>query len=487
MPNTFTILFSIIVAVSVLTWIIPSGKYVDGIYQTTESHPQGLWNIIASPVQGFFDAKDVILYVLILGGFLNIVIKTGSMDAFIGWLLKKLKGHEYLLILTLFTLFSFAGNGYGMGEETIGFYSLLLPVFIRAGYDPVTVVLVLLVGSNVGIVGSMFNPFSVGIASSLVGLNLAKGMLVRFIIYLASAGTALSFTLWYASRVKKDYMKYSIVADLKEEHDKAFKSSTVQAPEFTRKRRVTLSLYLLTFATLIIGVVPWGSKWGIHLFERFNDFLAKWSFFGIQATTSPNYLKIETSSAAFGDWWFGQICVLFFFSAIFIGKLAGMKQDELIENFMEGAKNFLPVSLIIAVARGIKIIMENGAINDTILYYGSLFAEHFNSVGSLISIYFLYFPIGLLIPSTSAAAAATIPILGPLGDALNIGAHNVISAYQSAHGMIQFIAPTSAIVMGGLMLAKVPYIRFLKLMLPLIAVLSIISIVILSIAVVIKV
>ncbi len=200
MPTAYTILMGIICVVALLTWLIPSGEWVDGVYQSIPSNPQGIYNILSAPVQGFFDAVDIALFVLVIGGFLGVVMKTGALDAGIAKVLDLNKGRENLLIPILMVLFGLGGTTYGMAEETIAFYPLIIPVFLAAGYDVVTAVMVILLGAGTGVLASTINPFAIGAASEAVGLSLGVGIGHRLILFVVVQLAAIMLTMRYAAR-----------------------------------------------------------------------------------------------------------------------------------------------------------------------------------------------------------------------------------------------------------------------------------------------
>lgn len=489
MPTAYSILFFIIVAVAILTWIIPAGEWVDGVYQQVAPNPQGIYNVLSAPVQGFFDAVDIALFVIVIGGFLGIVMKTGALDAGIAFILDKNKGREHILIPVLMVLFGLGGTTYGMAEETIAFYPLIIPVFLAAGYDVVTAVMVILLGAGTGVLASTINPFAIGAASEAVGVSIGLGIGHRVLLFVLVQTAAIVFTMRYAKKVKEDPSK-SIVSDLHASHLKHFlHEKTEESMKLTGKHISVLILFALTFVIMILGVIPWAWKFDITIFENIYNSIAQFEIFGLQANTAEtywdNYDAIKTHSAALGDWWFGQMTVLFFIMSILIGLASRMKEKEIVNTFVTGARDLLGVALIIGVSRGIKIVMTAGGMDATVLYWGASALETFGELPFINLTFLFYLPLSFLIPSTSGLAGASMPIMGPLGELVfgttnGTGASIVITAYSAASGIINLVTPTSGVVMGALAIAQLPYERWLKHVLKFLVVLSVISMVLIS-------
>jgi len=474
MPTAYTILFLIIAVVAILTWVVPAGEYVDGVYQQVDSNPQGLYDILAAPVEGFFNAVDIALFVLVIGGFVGIVLKTGAIDAAIGSLIKNLKGKEIMLIPILMILFGIGGTTFGMAEETIAFYPILIPVFLAAGFDIVTAVAVILLGAGLGVLSSTVNPFATGTASAALELGLGEGIGLRALMLFVMEAIGIFFVMSYATKVRKDPTK-SLVYSQKEENEKHFLGEDPEIPEYTTKRKIVLALFAITFIIMILGVIPWAYKFDIMVFDDAYNWLAEnVSVLGFEPNTADsfwdNYDAFKTHSAALGDWWFGQMTVLFFISSLLIGKVYGMKEDELVANFIDGARDLMSVALIVGVSRGIKIVMAAGGMDATVLYWGEQALNGLQPALFTVFAYIFYIPMSFLIPSTSGLANASMPIIGPLagsvfeaaGMSANAGKALVITAYQSASGIVNIITPTSGVVMGGLAIARLPYDKWIK-------------------------
>ncbi|MDD5935494.1 MAG: YfcC family protein, partial [Clostridiales bacterium] len=264
MPTAYTIMLIIIIVMAILTWIIPAGAYeytpdsgepITGSYHQIAQNPQGIGDIVLAPIQGFIDAIEVSTFILMVGGFLGIVMQTGAINAGIGNIIHAFRGREKLMIPLLMILFSLGGTSFGMAEETLAFYPILLPVFIAAGYDSMTAIAVVLVGAGIGVLGSTVNPFATGIASGFVGVSIGDGILLRILILIAMLIISIIYTMRYGERVRKDPTT-SVVYHQYEDNKKHFTFDNDGDTKvlLTDKQKVSLTLFILTFLVMIYAV-----------------------------------------------------------------------------------------------------------------------------------------------------------------------------------------------------------------------------------------
>ncbi len=459
-PSAFTILFGLIVLVAALTWIIPAGQYqrvpsemlgkdvpVAGSYALTDANPQGVWDVILAPIAGFYDpvsyaanAIDVSLFVLMIGGFLGVVTATGAIDAGIARAMVVLKGRERWMIPFLMGLFAIGGTTEGMAEETLAFYVLLVPVMIAAGYDALVAVAVILLGAGIGVLGSTINAFSTVIASNAAGIAFTEGIILRFVILIAGWVVCVAYVMRYAARVKADPAK-SLVFDRKASNEAFFmKDKATDTTVFSGLHRIVLVLFALTFAVMI---------WGVSA----------------------------------GGWWMAEMGALFLVAGIIIGIVGRLGEVKLIEAFVGGARDLLGVALIIGVARGIVVIMDAGHITDTILHAGETTLSGLPKTAFILVMYWIEVGMSFFVPSTSGLAVLSMPILAPLGDFAGVKRELIVTAFATASGMVNLITPTSAVVMGGLAIGRVPYERWLRFIWPLLLALTILIMAALALAV----
>ena len=482
MPSSYTVLLIIIAFMAVMTWIIPAGAFVDGVYKSQPQNPQGIWDVLMAPIramlgttpeegsliQGTSAAIDVAFFILMVGGFLGVVNETGMLDTGIASIVKKYKGREKMLILVLMPLFALGGTTYGMGEETMAFYPLLVPVMMAVGFDSLTGVAIILLGSQIGCLASTLNPFATGIASSTAGVSLGEGIILRLIFWVVLTGLSTWFVYKYADKIQKDPTK-SLTYATREEDMKFFNVGEDEEnvnSTLSKKQKQVFVLFVLTFVLMVLSFIPW-SGLGIKFFDNFNSWLTGLPVVG---------QIIGSSTAALGTWYFPEGAMLFAFMGILIGIVYGLKEEQIISSFMAGAADLLSVALIVAIARGIQVIMNNGMITDTILNWGKQGLSGLSSQVFIVLTYIFYLPMSFLIPSSSGLASATMGIMAPLGEFVNVRPSLIITAYQSASGVLNLIAPTSGIVMGALALGRINIATWWKFMAKLVVAVIVITI-----------
>ncbi len=474
-PTAYTVLFILLIVVVIATWFVPAGQYdknedgepIPGSYQQVEQNPQKLIaDGLFAPVNGMYGlegedgsisvynsgglygAIDVALFVLIIGGFLSMTMATGAIDAGIGKITTALKGKEKWMIAVLMIVFALGGTSYGMAEESLAFYALIIAVMIAAGYDSLTGVAVIMIGAGIGVMASTVNPFATGVASGFAGISIADGLVSRIIILVLGTTAGIAFVMRYAEMVKEDPTK-SLVYDQKADNETHFlQAGGTGMPEFNGRRKAILALFTIAFLIMIYSVIPWGDI-GLPL---------------------PQW-----------DWWFGEFTALFLGFAILIGIIGRLGEAQISETFIDGARDMLGVALVIGLARGISVIMGNGLIIDTILFWAETAVSGLGGVAFVNIVHLLYLPLGFLIPSSSGLATVSMPIMSPLADTAGIDRSLIVTAYQSASGLLNIVNPTFAVVMGGLALGRVRYDKWLRFTLPLLVVLFVIYAVVLSI------
>jgi len=460
-PTAYTILFLLIILVAALTWIIPAGSYdrvlddtvgreiaVAGTYQEVDPNPQGFWDIMLAPTAGFYDpesyaanAIDVALFVLFLGGFLGIVNATGAIDTGIRSVMRGLQGHEIWMIPILMSLFALGGTTYGMAEETLAFYAILIPIMIAAGYDAVTGVAIILIGAGIGVLGSTINPFATVIAANASGIPFTDGIALRFVLLIGGLIICAAYVMRYASRVKADPSR-SVVARQSAAHRALFlkdQPEGAEASTLTGTQSIVLVIFGLTFGVMIWGVSSQG-------------------------------------------WWMARMGALFLGSAIVIGLIARMGEKQITGNFVDGARDLLGVALVVGLARAIVVIMENGLIADTILHGAEQSLAGLGDLAFINLMFWIEVGMSFFVPSSSGLAVLSMPILAPLADFAGVARSLVVTAYQSANGLVNLINPTFAVVIGGLAIGRVSYDRWLVFIWPLLLILTVFISAALSIA-----
>lgn len=451
-PTAYTILFLLIILVAALTWIVPAGQYdrqmneevgrevaVPGTYKTVEPNPQGPIDVLMAPIGGFYDpdsyaanAIDVALFVLLLGGFLGVVNATGSIDTGMRSAMRAMEGREIWMIPILMALFAVGGTTYGMAEETLAFYAILLPVVLRAGYDAVTGVAIILIGAGIGVLGSTINPFATIIASDAASIPFTNGMALRFVILIGGLAICVAYVMRYAARVKAE-RAHSVVARQWDAHERHFLKDgggKTAGDGLTGTQKVILVLFAATFVTMIWGVSSQG-------------------------------------------WWMARMGALFLGAAIVIGLIGRLGEKRLTGAFLDGARDLLGVALVIGLARGIVVVMENGRIADTILHASAATLGEMSNIAFISTMFGIEVGMSFFVPSSSGLAVLSMPILAPLADFAGVGRDLVVTAYQSANGLVNLINPTFAVVIGGLAIGRVPYDRWIVFIWPLLVILTV--------------
>ena len=476
LPSAYTILFALIVLSAIATWVIPAGTYnlnaegepIPGTYHEVAQKPSRiLVDSLTAPINGLYgieDAKgninyynsgtlfgaiDIALFIIVIGGFLGVTMKTGAIQAGIGTLVRRLEGRERWMIPALMVVFALGGTSYGMAEESLAFYALVITVLIAAGYDALTGAAVVLLGCGIGTLGSTINPFATGIASGFAGVSISDGLAGRLVILIVGLAIGIFFVLRYADRVKADPSK-SVVHDMREENEARFKSeSEGGAIELTGTHKLILVVFALAFLVMMYGVIPWEDM-GISL---------------------PTWW-----------WWFPEMTGSFLLFAIVIGLIARMGEGVLTTTFVDGSRELLGVALIIGIARGITVIMNNGEITDTVLHWVESALGDTGEAAFALVMFALFLPLSFLIPSSSGLATVAMPITAPLAGFVDVPESIVVTAYQSASGIMNLFIPTSAVVMGGLAIARVPYGTYLRWVWPLLALLTLLVAIILAVS-----
>lgn len=475
LPSAYTILFALIVLMAIATWLIPAGAYeldkagapIPGTYHEVAGHPQRvLIDSLTAPINGLygienakgnisyynngtlFGAIDVALFIIVIGGFLGVTMATGAIQAGISALVTRLQGRERWMIPILMIVFALGGTTYGMAEESLAFYSLVIAVMIAAGYDALTGAAILLLGCGIGTLGSTINPFATGIASGFAGISISDGFLSRLIILVVGLSIGIFFVMRYAERVKRD-PSTSVVHHLWESNQEHFSMSRGEAEgvTMTTRQKVILTVFGLSFVIMMYGVIPW---------EDMNIGLPTlW-------------------------WWFPEMTALFILMSVIIGLIGRLSELELTDAFVAGARDLLGVALIIGIARGITVIMNNGGVTDTVLHWAEQAVDGLGPVAFVVVVFLLFLPLSFLIPSSSGLATVSMPIMAPLAAFVGVEANLIVTAFQSASGIMNLFIPTSAVVMGGLAIARVPYGTYLRWVWPLLAALTGLCIVVLG-------
>lgn len=472
MPNSFTILIICLIIVAAITWAVAAFA--------PDVRAANLADITSAPVLGFQSAVQVCLFVMVLGGFLAMVNKTGALDAGIAALVRKLKGNEILLIPMLMILFGICGSTYGMMEETVPFYILLAGVTFAAGFDTMTGALIVLLGAGLGTLGSTVNPFSIAVATdslTSMGIEVNQAIVIGtgLLLYIIAEAMGIFFVMRYAKKVKTDKNASIMTAEERAAAEKTYGSessalsSDGEIPgKITRTQKIVLALFALSFAVMIVSFIPWES-FGITLFAlggTADDPSTAWSAF--------------LTGLPLGQWYFDECTIWFLLMAIAIGILGKLSEKDIVGTFIAGAADMVSVALIIALARGVSVLMTETGLDVWILTSAA------NALSGMPAFVFaplsfaLYFVLSFAIPSSSGMATLSMPIMGPLADGLGFSPEIMIMIYVAAHGIVVLFAPTNGVIIAGLELAKTSYATYIKLVAKFMVVLTVVIVIVLT-------
>ena len=382
-------------------------------------------------------AAAVFFFVLAIGAFITVTIRTGALDAGVSRITQRFRTRGLLLIGILMVIFSIGGTTYGMAEETLGFYAIVVPVIVGIGYDRMVGVSLIMVGAGVGTLASTVNPFATGVASAGGDVALGNGIALRILMYLVLTAVSVIYVLRYARKVHAYPTKSLVPGSLE---DVSVAAPAASAAPMTARQRVVLWIVGLTFGLMIFSVIPW------------SDFSS--SLEGITL-----------------GWYFPELAALFIVAAVIVGLVGRLGEEGTVSGIIAGAGDFIGAALIIAVARGVTVIMNNAYITDSVLHSLESLVTGLSAGVFAVVMYFINIPLAFLVPSSSGHATLAMPILAPLGDFASVSRAMVVTAYQSASGWVNLFTPTSAIIMGGLALGKVRYDRYLRFVGPLLGIL----------------
>lgn len=457
MPTAFTVLILLTIVIAIITRFIPAIT------------PAKLSDVIMAPINGFSSALGVSLFVLVLGGFLGVVMKTGALNAAITTVVKKLNGKEIYMIPILMFLISLGGTTYGMAEETIAFYALVTATMVAAGFDAITAASTILLGSTAGVLGSTVNPFVVSssvdaLKTSGITIDQTVIIIVGAISWLACYAVGAFYVMRYAKKVKANKAVSLLTAEEWKAVEEEYGGE--KAPDagvtFTPRQKVVMALFAVSFVVMIVGMIPWG-QFGIHIFD---------------------HTSILTGNNL-GDWYFGDLTAWFLVMAIVVGLVYGLKERDIVGSFLSGAGDLISVSLVIAVSRDISVIMSTTGLDMYILENASKALEGTSSFLFTGLAYLVYLLLSFLIPSSSGLATVSMPIMGPLTQSLGLAPEVMVCVLSGACALINGITPTSGVLMGGISISRIEFSTWVKYIWKVLLAMLLVHVVILSVAMVI--
>jgi uncharacterized ion transporter superfamily protein YfcC len=479
MPSPITILMVVIIIAAMATWLVPAGKYstlsangessftvtaarasaelpftqqtldslhikiplekfstgairkpvsIPGTYQHLKKNGQGFFKIIQAPLKGIYDSIDIVLFILVIGGFMNIFNQSGAMIRGLKSLSHTMKGREAWLIIILTFLFSFAGSSYGMAEEALVFYPVMVPLFLAAGYDLLVPVAVIFAGTQLGTLSSFSNPFSAIIASNAAGVNWVDGIYERILMFVISTAITTWYIVRYANKVKKDPAASIVLrVDGLVKSPYPYIEHTKEVPALDTKTKLLLLLFLATFLMMIGGVI-------------------------------------------FLEWWLLEMSALFVGSSVLLAIILKINEKDFITQFIKGAAELLSVAFIVGVARGVTIVLNDGNISDSILFYSAKLTSGMPPALFIVLLLALFMLFTLFISSSSGMAVLTMPIIGALAIIVHVPGREIVNSYLFGMGIMGFITPTG-LILPSLALVNVSLKAWIKFMYPLLVIL----------------
>lgn len=436
-PHTFTIVFSLIVLAAMLTWVVPAGEFlrhtVDGrevvvsdSFHFVDRAPQ-TWQIFSALFNGFVDKADIIIFILVVGGAFWIVNNSRAIDVGVMAFLRHVNrlsrykiigrlGVDNIIIAMVMLLFSLFGAVFGMSEETLAFVVVFVPLAITMGYDSIVGVCMCYVAAHVGFAGAMLNPFTIGIAQGIAGIPLFSGLEYRVVCWLILTVLGIAFVLWYAHRVKRNPERSPVY-----QLDDYWRNRTgsIEQQRLSTRQGLILVLFFLTIVALVVGVLVWG-------------------------------------------WYITEISALFLAMGILAGILDRQSADDIAKLFLAGCKDILSAALVVGLASGIIVILKDGRVIDTLLYGLTRSLAQTGEVTSLGVMYIFQTLLNLVMPSGSAKAALTMPIMAQFADLIHVSRQTTVLAFQFGDGFTNMLTPTSGVLIGVLGIARIPYGTWLR-------------------------
>ena len=436
-PHTFTIVFALIVLAALMTWVVPAGEFlrqtvdgrevvVNGSFHYVDRAPQ-TWQVFSALFNGFVGKADIIVFILMVGGAFWILNNSHAIDVGVMAFLRRVQrlskyklirklGVENIIITLVMLLFSLFGAIFGMSEETIAFVVVFIPLAIQMGYDSIVGVCMCYVAAHVGFAGAMLNPFTIGIAQGIAGLPLFSGLEYRFFCWVVLTVIGIAFVLWYAHRVKSKPERSPVY-----KFDDYWRERQLNTEHSTLNTRqiLILLLLLLTIVALVVGVLAWG-------------------------------------------WYIAEISALFLAMGILAGIIDRQGADDIAKLFLAGCKDILSAALVVGLASGIIFILRDGRVIDTLLYGLTRSLAQTGEVLSLGVMYLFQTALNLVMPSGSAKAALTMPIMTQFADLIDVSRQTTVLAFQFGDGFTNMLTPTSGVLIGVLGMARIPYGTWLK-------------------------
>ncbi|HCX99547.1 MAG TPA: short-chain fatty acid transporter [Bacteroidales bacterium] len=519
-PHTYVIVFAIIVIAAIMTWFIPSGKYIevakevdgikksemvfrynqdlpDTVKESFKPEPQ-TWQVFSALFKGFVKQSDIIVFILMIGGAFWIMNKSRAIDIGIFSFLKYTKrlernrlmrvvGVDNIIIVLIMLMFSIFGAVFGMSEETIAFAIIIVPLAISMGYDSIIGVCMVYVAAHLGFAGAILNPFTIGIAQGLADIPLFSGIEYRIFSWIIINVVGVAFVLIYAKKIKNKPQNSPVYAE--DEYWRNREQNESEEVKYYTPRiawgvyafilgALTIFSFLYPNTTLNVG----NSSTSLVLIPVFTVLFAILGYLALRKSVHFFILLLLGYTILFliigvmgYGWYVMEIATLFLAMGIASGVSIKKGADDIAKLFLEGVKDILSAAIIVGLAGGIIVILEDGGVIDSILYGLSKAMGNFGNIASVGVMYLIQTTLNVVIPSGSAKAAITMPIMAPFSDLIGISRQATVMAFQFGDGFTNMITPTSGVLIAVLGVARVPYHKWVKWVWPLILIVIILG------------
>ena len=490
--------------VTLLVWVaalfIPSGRYltdvdgspIPGTYERTPSplsFGERVQQLVLAPVNGVYGLRNpqsevidtetegrifgqigVIVFIMAIGAFISVSFATRSLEVAVASLAHRLRDQGWLLIASVMVLFSLLGSTMGFSVETLGFYALFLPLMSAMGYDRMVTASMIILGALVGVMASTVNPFSIGVAAGEAGVSIGEGIGLRMLLWVVLTAMAVGWVLRYAARVRKDPGASLVEPDPAEDTVASAPATADEAgqQQLSGTQKAVLAITAFAFGLMIFSVIPWSSVLAGRAGPA--DYYGTHEVAGAQ----PFWFEL--------NWWFPQLAMLFILASVAVGVVARMGEKETVRLIAAGAADMLGPAMVVLLAGGVSVIMNNTQTLDTVLHsmerlVSGASAAFFSFLAVVVNV-----PLAVLIPSSSGHGALAMPLLAPLADFAGVSRATTITAWIMGHGLALMLAPTSVVLVGGLAIANVGYDRWLRFAWPLLLGMFVVSVTIIALA-----
>jgi len=439
---------------AVLTYILPAGNFerviyentnrevvVAGSYHSVERDPVTFFELFKSIPLGLENAKSIVFFTLIIGGAFKIINATGAIETGLASIVKSMAGKETFIIPVLMFVFGVAGVTIGIAEESLVFIPMIVALCLALGFDSITGTAIVLIGAGAGFAGGMLNPYTVGVAHGITGLPMFSGIGLRAAVFIVLITVSIIYVMRYAKKVKRtptdsgmyELDKHSNVAE-------NVKNTLNTQQNLTNRQKAVLVILLIGLIVIAVGVF----KFGFYMVE---------------------------------------LGAIFLMIGIFSGFIGGLKPNEMVDEFVSGAKDLLYAALVIGIARSMLVVLESGNIIDTIVNGMVSVIQGLPSTLSAYLIFIVQSIISIMIPSGSGQAAVTIPVMTPIADLVGLTRQTIVLTFQFADAFSNILTPTSGYFMAALAMNKIAWKKWARFFLPLFGLWNIIAIIFIAIAV----